>query len=175
MDLIKIGKFIKQLRVNKGFTQKDLSDKLMVSHQAVSKWENGETLPDASMLLDLSELLNTNVDMLLHGGVYLFSGRGVLHIKEVIQSFNNIKEIKNTFGENSTFYKGMIDGINNKMNIDFEDALNNHLEILVAEVLLQSMANDNKYVLEEEVNGYFSNEKVKKIVLNEIAKIKCIL
>lgn len=175
MDLIKTGEFIKKLRVNKNLTQKELAEKLMVTHQAVSKWENGETLPDASILLELSSLLNTNVDMLLRGGVYLFSGRSVLHISDVLDVFNKIKTIKNTFGEKSTFYLGMVEGINNKMNFDFEDALNNHLEVLVAEVLLQSITSDNKYVLEEEVNNYFSNEKLKTIVLNETKKIKCIL
>ena len=37
----KIGKYIKHLRKTKGLTQKELSDKLMISFQTISKWENG--------------------------------------------------------------------------------------------------------------------------------------
>ena len=72
MDQIKIGMFIQKLRKEKGLTQKELADKFNISFQAVSKWENGETLPDSSLLLELAKVLGTSVDCLLHGGFYLF-------------------------------------------------------------------------------------------------------
>ena len=42
MDTLLIGQYIKNLRKTAGMTQKDLAEKLNVSFQAVSKWENGE-------------------------------------------------------------------------------------------------------------------------------------
>ena len=44
MDCEKIGKFIQELRKEKNVTQKDLADYLMVTVQAVSKWERGVSL-----------------------------------------------------------------------------------------------------------------------------------
>ena len=41
MDTIKTGNFIKELRKEKGFTQKELADMLYITDRAVSKWERG--------------------------------------------------------------------------------------------------------------------------------------
>ena len=46
MDMLNIGRYIQQLRKAAGMTQKELAEKLNVSFQAVSKWENGDSLPD---------------------------------------------------------------------------------------------------------------------------------
>ena len=48
-----IGKRIAELRKSKGFTQEDLADRLNVSGQAVSKWENDQTCPDIGLLPQL--------------------------------------------------------------------------------------------------------------------------
>ena len=53
MDTLKIGHYIQQLRKSAGMTQKELAEKLSISFQAVSKWENGDALPDTGLLLDL--------------------------------------------------------------------------------------------------------------------------
>ena len=44
MDTLKIGRYIQRLRKSSGMTQKDLAERLNISFQAVSKWENGDTL-----------------------------------------------------------------------------------------------------------------------------------
>lgn len=41
MDTLKIGRYIQHLRKNAGLTQKELAEKLNISFQSVSKWENG--------------------------------------------------------------------------------------------------------------------------------------
>ena len=46
MDKEKFGKFICQLRKEKGMTQKELGDKLHLTNKAISTWENGLSLPD---------------------------------------------------------------------------------------------------------------------------------
>ena len=66
MDTLKIGHYIQHLRKSAGMTQKELADKLHISFQAVSKWENGDSLPDTAILLDLCDVLNTTADKLLN-------------------------------------------------------------------------------------------------------------
>ena len=67
MDLIKIGKFIAELRKNKKLTQEELAEKLYITDRAVSKWERGLSLPDADKMLDLCSILGINVNELLNG------------------------------------------------------------------------------------------------------------
>ena len=52
-----IGNKIKELRRSKGMSQKDIADKLGVTSQAVSKWENDGSLPEMTMLPDIASLL----------------------------------------------------------------------------------------------------------------------
>ena len=67
MDQEKIGKFIAACRKDQGFTQAKLAERLGLTDRAVSKWENGKSMPDASIMLDLCELLKINVNELLSG------------------------------------------------------------------------------------------------------------
>lgn len=67
MDPQKIGKFIYELRIEKGLSQYKLADMIPISHQAVSKWEHGITIPDYSALLVLSEIFDVSIDELLFG------------------------------------------------------------------------------------------------------------
>ena len=67
MDQIKIGKFIKETRKEQKLTQSDLAEKLNVSDRAISKWENGQCMPDVSIMLDLCNELKINVNELLSG------------------------------------------------------------------------------------------------------------
>ena len=69
MDPVKIGTAIKTLRIQEGYTQQDLADSLGVSGQAVSKWERGLSVPDISIVMKLSDLLNVDVDNLLEGNI----------------------------------------------------------------------------------------------------------
>lgn len=58
MDIIKIGKAIADARKKAGMTQEQLADKINVTTQAVSKWENGRNLPDLENLLLIAEITN---------------------------------------------------------------------------------------------------------------------
>lgn len=60
-----LGDTIKELRKSKGLTQEELALKLNVVRQTVSKWEQGLSVPDASMLIVLAEKLDTPVSVLL--------------------------------------------------------------------------------------------------------------
>ena len=69
MDQIKIGRFIAERRKMKNLTQAQLSEKLNITDRAVSKWENGRSLPDSSIMLELCEILDITVNDLLSGEV----------------------------------------------------------------------------------------------------------
>ena len=67
MDTIKIGKFISERRKALDMTQMQLAEKLYISDRAVSKWETGKSMPDVSIMLDLSNILGISVQELLIG------------------------------------------------------------------------------------------------------------
>ncbi|MGN0713607.1 MAG: helix-turn-helix domain-containing protein, partial [Anaerovoracaceae bacterium] len=55
VDKIKIGNFLRQLRTEKGMTQEDLAEKFGVSSRSVSRWENGNTMPELGILVELAD------------------------------------------------------------------------------------------------------------------------
>jgi len=65
MDYKKIGSYLLQNRKEKGMTQSELAKLLNVSHQAVSRWERGENLPDVERLSELAKLYQVSVDEIL--------------------------------------------------------------------------------------------------------------
>ena len=67
MDQLKIGKFIAECRKQKGLTQLQLSEKLGITDKAVSKWERGISMPDASIMLEVCGILGISVNELLSG------------------------------------------------------------------------------------------------------------
>lgn len=62
---VDFGKRLRAFRKKKDFTQKEIASRIGVSEQAVSKWENGECLPDVYNLKVLGQLLHISVDTLL--------------------------------------------------------------------------------------------------------------
>lgn len=69
LDNVKTGEQIARLRKNRGLTQEDVAGRLCISPQAVSKWENGHTMPELSVLVELAKLLNCTVDGILFPNV----------------------------------------------------------------------------------------------------------
>ena len=161
MDALKIGQYIQHLRKNAGMTQKELADRLNISFQAVSKWENGDALPDTGTLLPLCDALNTTADTLLHGGTLAAGDRRLMRAEDVIAGFKCMEQIGRLLGENSTFFTGMVEGINGKMNMDLLAALRDEKlrEVLWAEALIQGILN-GRTVDMNEVESMFRNRKM---------------
>ena len=67
LNSTKIGSFIMEKRKSLGMTQQQLADKLSVSYQAISKWENGTSYPNIEILRDLAVVLRVSVDDILSG------------------------------------------------------------------------------------------------------------
>ncbi len=85
MDIIKTGNLIKELRTEKGFTQKELAEKINVSTAAVSKWENGKGFPDVSILEPLSAELEISITELVKGEKSLNNSETDSVAKEIIE------------------------------------------------------------------------------------------
>lgn len=67
MDIQKIGIFLKELRKDKNLTQEQLAEKFNVSRRTVSRWENGNNLPDLDILIDLSDFYQVDLREILDG------------------------------------------------------------------------------------------------------------
>ena len=69
MDIVKIGKFIKEQRTRLGLTQEQLGEKLGVTNKTVSRWETGTYLPPVEMLQFLSGLYGVTINEILCGEI----------------------------------------------------------------------------------------------------------
>lgn len=67
MDAKKTGAFIAQLRKEKNMTQQELGEKLFVTNKTISRWENGNYMPDIETLQALSQEFNISINELLSG------------------------------------------------------------------------------------------------------------
>lgn len=85
MNIEKIGNFIKQKRLEKDLTQEELANKIFVTNKAVSRWENGKSLPEVETLYLLSKELDISINEILEAGE---------NTKEEVKKYYNKKRIK---------------------------------------------------------------------------------
>ena len=62
---MEVGEILKRYREEKKLTQEELAERVMVTRQAVSRWENGETQPNTDTLRLLSEIYDVSINTLL--------------------------------------------------------------------------------------------------------------
>lgn len=67
MDPIRIGAFLKELRKERNMTQEAIAGKFGVTQRSVSRWENGTTMPDISILIELADFYDVDIRDLLRG------------------------------------------------------------------------------------------------------------
>lgn len=119
IDNVKVGRTISMLRQERGMTQLQLASALSVSHQAVSKWENGAALPDIQTMLELTRLFGITVEQLISGDVIhendskasSFGEKVDAHLKEIgnfmtgitDRLFGEHKESEESFEPEETF------------------------------------------------------------------------
>ena len=65
MSECKIAEKLVELRTAKGVTQEDVAQNLSISNKTISKWENGASMPDLPMLIELSKYYGVTTDTLL--------------------------------------------------------------------------------------------------------------
>ena len=76
---LRLAENIARFRKSRGYTQEELAKRLSISSQAVSKWENAQSLPDISLLPALAGLLETDIDTLMG---YIPKKKAVTHYEE---------------------------------------------------------------------------------------------
>lgn len=67
MDQVQTGKFIAELRKEKSLTQTQLGDLLGVTNKTISRWENGNYMPDLAVLQSLCAVLEVNINEMISG------------------------------------------------------------------------------------------------------------
>ena len=67
MNQQKIGEFLKHLRKDKGLTQEQLAEEFGVSSRSVSRWENGNTMPDISIIIELADFYDVDIREIIRG------------------------------------------------------------------------------------------------------------
>lgn len=95
MNQEKIGKFIAKCRKDKELTQEQLAEKLGVTSKSISRWENGNTMPDLSMYKDLSNALEISVIELLNGEKLSNEEKNNISDENIINVFYSKKAIEN--------------------------------------------------------------------------------
>lgn len=84
---------LKTLRKQKGFSQEELADRLHVVRQTVSKWEKGQSVPDAGALIRLAEILEVSVSELL--GEKIENEQAASDVAQQLARINEQLAIKN--------------------------------------------------------------------------------
>ena len=171
MDIQNVGNQIAVLRKQKGLTQAELGERLDVSFQAVSKWERGETLPDTGILLDLAEILRTSVDYILSGGRQVLHYRGKISVEQMREGIRSLQQMGELLGKDNLLYRCAVDGINEKMNTNIEDAFRDDsvFECFVAEAIIQNLAG-GKYIDLTDVKNGFAHDHFREIVIRYCEK-----
>lgn len=67
IDQVKIGSFLKELRKEKELTQEQLAEKFGVSSRSVSRWENGNTMPELGILVELADYYEVDIKEIIDG------------------------------------------------------------------------------------------------------------
>ena len=89
MDQIKTGKFIATLRKEKELTQEQLGEKLGVTNKTISRWENGNYMPDIEMLSLLSKEFDVSINELISGERLLLDDFKKVADNNLVTALNN--------------------------------------------------------------------------------------
>ena len=140
-NVYQVGEQIASLRKNKNLTQAELGERFNISAQAVSKWERGESMPEISLLPDLAAALETTIDNILSDKTKLAGYGRKITVKEVREALDCFEKIGELLGKDNAFYIGAMEGIDRKMNIEFENYTKDSFtwEAMIAEAIIQCL------------------------------------
>ena len=110
-----LGKTIQTLRKLKNLTQNELAEKLFVSYQAVSQWENGNTNPDISILPNIADVFGITIDELF--------GRSKPQVSTIDENIN-IRDF-----DKNTLYILVVEGNKLQKSLDYKKTIDNYKDI----------------------------------------------
>lgn len=133
-DSVKAGKQIALLRKNRGMTQEELAQKLQVSPQAVSKWENGHTMPEVLLLVELAEILHVTInDILLPMGDKMLNA----NFEHILLPYEDIADFSGRKWPRSMAQPAILSAIKLLMGLECRKDMGNH-----------QLNDDNEYILQ---------------------------
>ena len=101
IDKIEFGLFLSELRKEKGLTQKELAERLLVSAKAISKWETGANMPDVSLLIPLADILGVTVTELLKCERNKETNIDPKEVERLVKKAINLKDSETRFASSS--------------------------------------------------------------------------
>ena len=90
VDKIKIGNFLRELRNENNLTQEEIAEKFEVSSRSVSRWENGNTMPELGILVDLAVFYGVDIKEIIDG-----ERKSENMKKEVIETLEKVVDYAN--------------------------------------------------------------------------------
>ena len=146
---MKFGDNLKTIRKNKKMSQEQLAEKMNVSRQSVSKWENGEAYPEMNNILELCKIFNCKINDLIHTDMSDISSLDEEIIMNVV-NFNNNKQNQVKTLSNIIILIGKIGSIVLKVAIPF---------IIITMILIPYIVN-NVNINENEISFKTDNIKI---------------
>ena len=117
MDQVKIGKFLKELRKEKGLTQEQLAEKLNVSNRSISRYETGNNMPDISLLIEIADIFEVSLDNLLGREIEVVAKKRRTRMsKEEVEFIKEIRKSERVFHLLTTNPKRCASLINKKLS-----------------------------------------------------------
>ena len=107
----------------------------------------------------------------MNSGAFAAGERRLMKLEDVKEAFRCMEEIGRLLGENSTFFIGMIEGINEKMNMDLLTYLKDPRtrEVMYAEALIQGIM-EGRTVDMDEISAEFANRKMVEVIRGYVHK-----
>jgi len=171
LDYAAIGAYLQNRRRLHGLTQAELGERLMVSAQAVSHWERGESLPDAALLPDLARILQTSVDELLGGGSCAWLGRRRITVEMMREAIWCVQRLRLLLGADHFMYRAAVEGLDQRMNSRIEAAFADEgaLDAYVCEALMECVRHGD-YVDAGDVRAHIASAGPRQFTLDFLQK-----
>lgn len=175
MNQEKIGQTIKEIRKSNNLTQAEFAEKYNVSYQAVSKWENGKNMPDMSLLKQICEDYNIDINNLLNGKVKKIPTKKIKYLLISLIFIVIITLIIVLYPKNNSFEFKTLSTNCNEFNISGSIAYNNQKSSIYISNINYCGGNDDTEYTQIECILYETNNltktKIDSITYQENKKI----
>lgn len=175
MNQEKIGQTIKKIRKSNNLTQAEFAEKYNVSYQAVSKWENGKNMPDMSLLKQICEDYNIDINNLLNGKVKKIPNKKIKYLLLSLIFIVTIVLIIVLYPKNNSFEFKTLSTNCNEFNISGSIAYNNQKSSIYISNINYCGGNDDTEYTQIECILYETNNltktKIDSITYQENKKI----